>query len=65
MQDFMKWMFTMRGEQTPLGDLARDAFLDPDWDGKLKTLERITAGTIAEDSFLAAVIAFRKQRKRY
>ena len=63
--NFMKWFFFQRSRQDPIGDLARDAFTDVVWDGKLKSLEAVTRETVAEDAFKDAVSEFRGQRKKY
>ncbi len=36
---FIMWLFSQRGEQTPMGDLARDAFADPEWNGTMTDLK--------------------------
>ena len=61
----MKWLFFQRARQDPIGDLARDAFTDVNWNGKLKSLEEQTRDTDAEDAFVSAVREFRGQRKKY
>lgn len=65
MQEFMKWLFFQRSRGDKVGDLASDAFNDPSWDGKLKSLEVTTKGTAAEEAFQEAVEEFRGQRKKY
>ena len=65
MQEFLKWLFFQRARQDPVGTLARDAFMDVDWNCKLKSLEEQTRGTYAEDVFHDTVTEFRTQRKKY
>ena len=64
-QEFLKWFFFQRSRQDPIGDLARDAFMDQGWNGKLKSLEEQTRGTDGEDTFRDAVSEYRNQRKKY
>ena len=63
---YVKWLFHQRGRQDPIGDLARDAFMDPKWDGGLKLLGKIIKAT-GSDAALAAYDKscheFRDQRK--
>ena len=62
---FLVWLFQQRARNDPVGDLARDAFQDVEWNGKLKTLEHTTRGTDAEETFFLAISEFRAQRKKY
>ena len=63
MRDFLKWLFVQRSRQDPIGDLARDAFNDIEWNGKLKSLEKTTKDTDAEDAFADALKEFVETNK--
>ena len=65
---YVKWLFFQRGRQDDIGDLARDAFLDPRWDGGLKTLgKRVksSGSDLALASFDKSCHMYREQRKSY
>ena len=65
---YVKWLFFQRGRQDDIGNLARDAFLDPRWDGGLKTLgKRIKShgSDLALASFDKSCHMYREQRKSY
>ena len=38
---FLHWIFMKRNDTTPVGDLARDALADPEWDGTQRHLASI------------------------
>ena len=65
MQEFLKLIFFQRSRQDSIGELARSAFEDVTWDGKLKSLQQATTNQTNEDAFNDAVAEFRKQRKKY
>lgn len=48
---FFRFTKTLLNEPSPVGDLVRDAHLDPRWDGTTATLMRLVRDTIAEDAF--------------
>ena len=65
---YVKWLFFQRGREDDIGDLARDAFMDPDWDGGLKTLGKIVKSNgsdLALASFDKSCHMYRDQRKAY
>ena len=65
---YVKWLFFQRGRQDDIGDLARDAFMDADWDGGLKTLgKRIKdiGSDLALASYDKSCHMYRDQRKKY
>ena len=68
MNNYMQWLFAQRSRQDPVGDLARDAFTDLNWNGKIKALEAIvlkSGGQTAIDAFDRSRREYSDQRKRY
>ena len=70
MQNYLIWLFHQRSRQDKIGDLARDAFQDPDWDGKMLSLKKcILAASVqapsAMDAYEDSLKEFRGQRKKY
>lgn len=71
---FLIWLFHQRKKQTPVGDLARDAFQDHEWDGTMQGLKsrievqhvQLAGGCLpAFDSYDQALKLYRAQRKKY
>jgi hypothetical protein len=66
--NFFNWLFAQRKEETPVGDLARDAFIDVDWDGTMSDLKtRIieNKGELAMEAFDKARTLYQLQRRKY
>ncbi|MHA2181453.1 MAG: hypothetical protein ACXAAH_08525 [Promethearchaeota archaeon] len=65
--NFFIWLFAQRKEQTPVGDVAREAFGEPEWDGTMSDLKT----KISENHLLKgystekAIEAFDKARTLY
>lgn len=57
---YMGWLFQQRGRADPVGDLARDAFADAEWDGSQHDLKLKTRDTAAEDAFERSVREYRR-----
>lgn len=57
---YMAWLFAQRGRDDPIGDLARDAFRDPKWDGSQSYLRGATDGQISEDAYIDSVMEYRE-----
>jgi len=65
MNIYLQWLLAQRKRDDPIGDLAKDAFMDVQWDGSSSHLKSITCGTPAEATFLLSLSEFRQQRKKY
>ncbi len=59
-RSYMGFLFSMRGQDGPVGDLARDAFADADWSGTQHDLKLKTEGTFAQDAFDRSVREYRR-----
>lgn len=65
---FYRWLMRFAKDDSPRGDLARDARSDADgvgqvergynWNGSLEQLATLTKGTAAEDAYKAARRAY-------
>lgn len=62
---YMVWMFQQRGRNDKIGELAKDAFMDPNWDGKQQSLKKITKGTAAEDPYYESITLYRKWAEEF
>jgi hypothetical protein len=66
--NFVKWLFHQRVRVDPIGDLARTAFADPNWDGGMKCLCQIVKSKKCDEVLAAydkSLHEFRDQKKRY
>lgn len=63
MTDYRSWLRKQVKRGDKIGDLARDAFSDVEWDGKQKTLKKITKDTLAEEAFEMSIEEFRSLGK--
>jgi hypothetical protein len=72
--NFFNWLFAQRKEETPVGDLAKDAFIDVDWDGTMSDLKtRISENHLlkgyntekAMEAFDKARTLYQLQRRKY
>lgn len=71
---FLLWLFHQRKNNDPVGDLARDAFQDQNWDGTMQGLKsrldiqhvELAGGCFkAFDAYDQALKTYRAQRKKY
>lgn len=69
---YFKWMFHQRSRADPIGDLARDAFQDTEWNGTMKSLigrikdeDAIISTDKARDAYVESVKEFRDQKVQY
>ena len=65
---YMRWLFDQRKRNDPIGDLAKDAFADPSWDGRitsLRALIRSDGSDGAKETFFKSIIEYREQKKPY
>ena len=72
--NFFNWLFAQRKNQNTIGDLARDAFCDVEWDGTMSHLKtRINECALlthmntdkALEAFDKARTIYQFQRKKY
>lgn len=72
--NFFKWLFYQRDQDTSIGDLARDAFIDRKWDGTISGLKsrinddqlnQLVDAETLHDVLDDSIKQYRRQRKRY
>jgi hypothetical protein len=63
---YIMWIFDQRSRADSIGDLARDAFADDQWDGTMKGLKaQLNDKEEAIDAFCESVQLFRDQKPCY
>lgn len=61
-QRYITWLFSQRVRMDPVGDLARDAFQDVEWDGGIISMRQRTKDTPAWDAYKRSVEEFHAQK---
>lgn len=63
-KSFKNWLKLQTERNDPVGDLARDAFSDVNWDGTMRSLFVTVQDTDAEDAYDQSVMEYRRHKRK-